>query len=232
MKMSLLVAAVVIGLCSSAYADSIAQWTFETSAPTTAGPFSPEVGTGAASGSHASGLTVYSSPLGDGSAQSFSSNHWGVGDYYQFQTSTTGYTDIQVAWNQTSSSTGPGSFELQYSTDGSTFIDQAAYIVGTTSWSSTGSPKATIESFDLASLLALNNASSVYFRLVDTSTAAAGGGTVGTSGADRVDNFTISGTPIPAAVPLPSAAAAGMGLLALLAASTAWKSRRLLAVHS
>src|SRR5690242_3123267 len=76
-------------------AATIATWTFETTAPATAGPFAPEVGAGAATGFHA-GATTYSSPAGNGSAKSFSSNTWAVGDYYQFQVSTLGQQDIAV----------------------------------------------------------------------------------------------------------------------------------------
>src|SRR6266446_9928561 len=84
----------------------IAQWTFETSIPATAGPFAPEVGSGSASGLHA-GAAVYSSPAGNGSAHSYSANTWAVGDYWQFQTSTLGFSGIALSWDQASSSTGP-----------------------------------------------------------------------------------------------------------------------------
>ena len=69
----------ILAVASSASATTIATWTFETSVPTTAGPFSPEVGAGSAIGSHASSATVYSSPSGNGSFHSFSSTNWGVG---------------------------------------------------------------------------------------------------------------------------------------------------------
>src|SRR5690349_21798851 len=72
----------------------IADWTFETSVPTTAGPYVAEGGVNAAtsfaSGLHA-GASVYSNPAGAGSAESFSSTAWAIGDYYQFTSSTIGY---------------------------------------------------------------------------------------------------------------------------------------------
>ncbi len=62
------VAAVAVSYAaSSAMAGTIADWTFETSIPSTAGPYSPEVGAGSATGSHAAAST-YSSPAGNGSA--------------------------------------------------------------------------------------------------------------------------------------------------------------------
>ena len=65
-----------------------AQWTFETSAFTSisnvgTAPLStsiaPEVGSGAATGLHASSATVWSAPTGDGSPKGFSADHYGRG---------------------------------------------------------------------------------------------------------------------------------------------------------
>lgn len=186
---------------------TVAQWTFETSVPTTAGPLSPEVGSGTAIGFHA-GASVYSNPVGNGSAESWSSTIWTVGDYYQFQVSTFGYQDIVLSWDQTSSGTGPRDFKLQYSVNGTTFTDFATYAVlenisangGT--WSSSIARSNYSYSYDLTSILALDNVSAAYFRLIDISTTSANGGTVASGGTDRVDNFTI--TAKNAYVPAPS----------------------------
>jgi hypothetical protein len=175
----------------------IANWTFETSQPTTAGPYVPEVGAGAASGFHQSAST-YSSPSGNGSAHSFSSNTWGVGDYYQFTFASSGYTDLTLGFDQTSSSTGPGAFKVEVSTDGTTYTDLAggSYSVlanssPNTPWNTTTPNSAYSYTFDgLADGI-------VGIRLVDTSTIAAGGGPVGTGGTDRVDNVVISGVAVP-----------------------------------
>jgi hypothetical protein len=205
---------------TSAHADIIAKWTFETSAPTTAGPFTPEVGSGSALGSH-SGASTYSSPAGNGSARSFSSTNWLIGDYYQFQANTTGYDSIQVSWDQTSSGTGPRNFKLAYSTNGTTFTDFVNYSVlangasPNAAWSSGTAVAAYGFAQNLSSITALNNSSTVYFRLSDVGTVAAGGGTVGSGGTDRVDNFTISGAVV-SAVPVPAAAwLLGSGIIAL-----------------
>src|SRR4051812_10664823 len=71
------------------------------------GPLIAESGVGSAFGSHTATATVYSSPAGNGSARSFSSNNWVVGDYYQFNVPTTLLQDIMISFDQTSSSTGP-----------------------------------------------------------------------------------------------------------------------------
>jgi len=178
-------------------------WTFETSAPTTAGSFNPEIGAGSASGFHASGAAVYSSPAGNGSAHSFSSNTWVAGDYYQFQVSTFGFSGLDISFDQTSSGTGPKDFALQYSTNGTSFTNVATYSVLTngspnTPWSSTGSANPAFNfNYDLSSVSGLLGQSTVYFRLVDLDTISANGGTVGTGGTDRVDNFTVAAIPEP-----------------------------------
>ncbi len=198
-------------VCASNYTQAatvLSDWTFETSSPTTAGPFAPEVGSGAASGFHA-GASTFSSPSGNGSAHSFSSNTWASGDYYQFTLSTLGNSGISLSWDQTSSSTGPKDFALYYSTDGSNFTSVSTYSVqvnGTpnTAWNGTTSSSVYTMSDSLTSLSSLNNQGSVYFRLVDQDTTAENGGTVATAGTDRVDNFVVSASVT--AVPLPATA--------------------------
>ncbi|MEA3186589.1 MAG: fibronectin-binding autotransporter adhesin, partial [Chthoniobacter sp.] len=188
----------------AAAADVIADWTFETSAPTTAGPFAPEVAltSGSASGSHA-GAAVYSSPVGNGSQHSFSSTLWAVGDYWQFALSTVGYRELTLSFDQLSSNSGPGQFQFSYSSDGSSFTNIGSpYTVSPnaspTGWSQTTAITATTYTFDLRSFSALNNGNT-FFRLTDTSTTSASGGTVATGGTDRVDNFIVSGISLPAA---------------------------------
>jgi hypothetical protein len=205
-------------------ANTIAQWTFETSQPATAGPFAAEVGTGNASSVH-SGTTTYSSPAGNGSAHSFSSNDWLAGDYYQFTTNTLGESGITLSWDQTSSSTGPAQFILQYGTDGTNFTDFSSgslsdpYTVSTSvGWSSGSSTSLTHYSADLSSISGLNNQATVFFRLVNKVDASDARGT------DRVDNFTINGV---AAAPLPPAVYGGLSMLVLLGVrkGRAWGAR-------
>lgn len=179
----------------------IADWTFESSAPLTAGPFSPEVGSGSALGSHAAAST-YSSPAGNGSSHSFSSTSWAVGDYYLFNISTLGLGDLSLSWDQTSSNTGPRDFALQYSTDGSSFITFASYQVlanssPNTPWSSATHNSAYTINQDLSAISALDNKPSIFLRLIDQDTVSANGGTVASGGTDRIDNFAISASPVP-----------------------------------
>jgi len=188
----------------TARATTIADWTFETTPPASSGPITADsgvnAGTAQATGSHV-GTSTYSSPAGNGSAHSYSSTNWAVGDYYQFEASTTSYSNIEFMWDQTSSNTGPGQFQLEYSTDGTSFTNfGSAYTVLANAapnpvWNTSTTSTGYTTTDNLSSISALNNASTVYFRLVDHSTTSANGGTVGSAGTDRVDNVIIETVP-------------------------------------
>ncbi|MBV6452642.1 MAG: hypothetical protein MHPDNHAH_03402 [Anaerolineales bacterium] len=180
-------------------ATTIAQWTFE--APNTPAdasnlavypnPIAPATGTGSTAGVHASANTDWSTPAGNGSVDSFSSNEWAIGDYYQFSTTTTGYTGIQVSWDQTRSSTGPGEFKLAYSVDGVNFTDFGVpYTILANTWSSGSTSSTSSFAYDLSAITALDDQATVYFRLVNNVVPG------GTGGTNRVDNFAISGTAV------------------------------------
>ena len=195
---------------SAQAATTIAQWTFEspnTPADATDAATYPNLippaagGTGNAGGFHASTATDWTTPVGNVSADSFSSNTWAVGDYYQFTVSTLNYTGIQVSWDQTGSATGPRDFRLAYSTDGTNFTDFGSpYTVllnggaPNPAWGATTGSSAYSFSRDLSAVTAIDNQANVYFRLIDNSTTAINGSPVAAGGTNRVDNFTVSGT--------------------------------------
>lgn len=215
-----LASAMVFAGVGQANAAIIANWTFEVSVPATAGPHNAEVGSGEASGFHADSSVVYSNPSGNGSLESFSSNFWSVGDYYQFKVSTIGMNSIKLTFDQASSNTGPRDFQVQYSNDGTTFNNfGSVYTVlanasPNPTWNTTTPSSLYTNVFDLSSVTALDNQASIWIRLTDVSTVSANGGTVATGGTDRVDNVIIEGT---AAVPEPaSLAVLGIGAAALL----------------
>lgn len=203
MRKALIVTGIAV-ICSAAKAQhiwnpatDIAMWTFEASTPggssgTSNGPYSPEFGSGSAIGQHTLSGTNWSSPVGNGSAESWSSTHWSAGDYYQFKTSTIGWTNIEISWDQTRSNTGPADFALQYSTDGVNFTEYLTYNVGALTWSSGSYAASSNYGFSFSTWL--DNQASVYFRLTSRQTTATGG-------TNRVDNFVVSGTP--GAVPEP-----------------------------
>ncbi len=213
-------------------ADTIADWTFQTAASTnniigtgktpgaTQSGISADIGLGTASASHASASTAWSIPSGNGSTNSWSANNWAVNDYFQFSVSTVGFTGITLAYDQTGSSTGPGTFSLQYSADGLNFIPSGGnYALTVSTWTPGTYASGFTFNYDLSSVSALNENPTVYFRIVDESPTTGGsisGGNVGTAGTDRVDNFIVSGV---SDVPEPSSIALGLvGGFALLLA--------------
>lgn len=183
------------------HAAVLTQWTFETSTPANSGPHAAEIGTGTATGLHTSEATSYSHPVGNGSKESFSSDRWAAGDFYQFTFSTLGKADISLTFSQGSSASGPGSFEIFYSTGGlfsSTGITYAVFAhVSPNTATSFGSwddiyPNSNYSyAFDLSSISALNDQATVSIRLQMIGTSNPSGGAVAATGSSRVDNVTI-----------------------------------------
>jgi hypothetical protein len=220
-----------LAFASSAKADTVAQWTFESSYTGISGtsaalsPILPEtLYAGAladAGGNHVGAGTVWSSPSGNGSLHSFSANLWAQNDYWQFTLTPNGalpnLSGISVTYDQNGSATGPKTFYFEYSTDGSTFnkVGSDYALTSGISWSTGTAGQPTQESFDLSAITALNTATTMYFRIVDDSVTTGGainGGNIGTAGTDRLDNFTINA----AVIPEPSSLSllGGFGLLA------------------
>jgi MYXO-CTERM domain-containing protein len=199
----------------SASAAVATQFTFETNTPAdlnnsqTISGITADSGTGTASAFHGSAATDYSTPGGNGSANSLSSNTWAVGDYYQFTADLTSVTGAQLEFDQVSSSTGPGAFKVQISTDGTNFTDLAgsAYTSSSAvSFSASGSELTTSPPRFLFDISALDGFSTAAIRLVDTAAP------TGTSGTSRVDNVTFGSNLTPPTVaPEP----ASLGVLAL-----------------
>lgn len=166
---------------------------------------------------HAVAAATYTSPTGNGSTYSFSSNNWSPGDYYQVVLPTTGFSNLQLAWDQARSSTGPANFAVQMSTDGTTFTELTTYTVlqsggggapGT--WSST-----TYNSLYTNSLLlpaAADEQASLTLRFVNAEAAVSSA-----SGSNRIDNITVTSVPEPAGM----LACSGLALAAL-----GWLRRR------
>jgi MYXO-CTERM domain-containing protein len=149
---------------------------------------------------HALAATTWSTPAGNGSQYSFSSNNWSVGDYYQITLSTLGYGNVSLSWDQTRSSTGPSSFRVDVSTDGTNFSTiLASYSViqaglagsGTLSWSTSAANYQSAFTTTLASIAGADDAASLTFRFVNLSTVAVGG-------TNRIDNIIVSGDVVPA----------------------------------
>ena len=219
---SLLMASAVIATASAASADVIAGWSMSTAvaAATTGTNYTygaADLGALASgtslSGFHAVAATTWSSPAGNGSTYSLSSNNWTTGDYYQVSMATTGYSDISVSWDQTRSSTGPSAFSLSMSTDGGASFTTllASYTVvqagltgsGTTTWNATTNQTG----FTTTTIIGISaaNKGNILLRFNSLSTTAS-------AGTGRVDNISVTG----AVVPTPGAIAL-IGLAGLVA---------------
>jgi MYXO-CTERM domain-containing protein len=207
-KQMFIASAVALAASSAASAAIVAGWTMTTAVPaaTTGSNYvygAADNGDATAGTSlsafHALAATTWSSPSGNGSSFSLSSNNWSVGDYYQIAVSTTGYSDIYLAWDQTRSSTGPSSFRVDMSTDGTNFttilanytIIQAGLTgTGTLAWSIANGVQSAFTT-TIASISGADNQANLVFRFVNLST-------VATGGTNRIDNIVVSSGPIPA----------------------------------
>lgn len=188
---------------------AIAKWTFEgISVTTPSASLNISSGSGIAdmgsqtsgslfSSTHASASTVWTNPTGNGSAKSITSDHWAIGDYWQFKVKTSNYKDLQLSFDTTGSNTGPNQFKLQYSIDGTNFSDIGSpFAITNDSWSSGSYKSISNKSFDLSAISDLIDKPSIYIRVVNNSTTAISG-TFGTGGTNRIDNFLISGKVMP-----------------------------------
>ncbi|HVZ94097.1 MAG TPA: hypothetical protein VG797_06265 [Phycisphaerales bacterium] len=214
-------AAAVVALAGAASAANLAAFSFELSPPSGPGPHTADAGLFAASsnirGSHVSGATVYDNPVGNGSVESFSSNNWAIGDFYEIRTNTLGYTAITFQWDQVSSNTGPRDFNLQISTDGganyvNVLINQISRANASPAWSS-GTPTGIDTHGPTALGAAAANLADLRIRITMNTSVSANGGTVASGGTSRIDDVVVAGTLIP--TPGALALMAGAGLVGL-----------------
>jgi hypothetical protein len=204
-----------MAFAAAASAQLIAGWTIDTGLPTGTGlPIQSSYTYGAAEsgalagsastslfGVHANPQTAWTSPAGNGSQYSLSSNRWASGDYYQIDLSTSGFSNIAVSWDQARSSTGPQFFDLMYSTDGGAnwVTALAGYEVlrpggggvpGTRS-SSTYDPQYT-STFVFGA--ELDDQATLSIRFMAASEPS------GISGSNRIDNIFVESIPAPGAI--------------------------------
>ena len=222
-----LLGAMAIANSGAASASLIAQWTYEVNTPldvtnSATGPtVAADIGIGTGTAVHATAGADWSTPTGNGSANSYSANEWLVGDYFQYEVSTVGYTAITLAWDQISSGTGPGVFDLEYRIGNSgaftTLLND--YVVlpnqtgapGVGTWGSVTPLAGTSYFYDLSSIPAVENQPIVQFRLtMATNADSTPPGTVATGGTSRVDNFTVNAIPEPSTFALGAIACVGL----------------------
>ncbi|MFM7480702.1 MAG: hypothetical protein ACKO4V_06180 [Planctomycetota bacterium] len=209
-------------LSMSSAAAVVASWSITTAFPTGTGqvPTGQNYSVGAADAGdqtanselrsfHTLAAATYTSPAGNGSQYSFSSNNWSSGDYYEARVSTSNYSNISVSWDQARSSTGPASFELIFSTNGGLSFTTvvASYAVlqsgggGAPGTWSTSTYNALYTSSQ--ALAGAEDASQLLIRFRSLVTTAA-------SGSNRIDNVVISGDLVPAPGAVALLAVAGL----------------------
>ena len=227
MKIRSTVFAIFLAFAYSASGQAISQWTFEKNTPpdlndSASGPsVNADFGNGTAGGIHASAATDWTTPAGNGSANSFASNEWVIGDSYTFALSTVGFSDIFVTFDQMRSGTGPNIFNIQYSVDGGgSFTAFDSYSVDEANWNPSFRTSNSYV-FDFSNITALDNNPTVAFRLLNTTT------TAQPAGVAQIDNFFVSaGAPTFPAIPEPSTSALIGAALGLLAIAHRCKSRK------
>jgi len=142
--------------------------------------------------------TSYTSPAGNGSSYSLSSNVWKAGDYYEAVFSTTGFTNLNFSFDLTRSSTGPASWEVVMSLDGgATFASLIPSLdLTAVSWSSSTYNPASTYSVGLGR--SAIDAGSVMVRVRALVDAVSSSGAFAAGGTARIDNVMVYGDVIPA----------------------------------
>jgi len=193
---------------------TITQWNFNSNpadASTGTGLTTPSTGTGTASTVGSTSTSFASGDANGGSTDPASGDDsgWNITTYAtqgtgdkskgtQFAVSTAGFQNILVKWDQRHSNTAPRHVQLQYTTDGSAWIDFGSPFVG-----AAGDTWFNNRSADLSSIPAANNNPNFGIRIVatfaPTTSAYAASNTASnysTTGTWRFDMVTISGTPL------------------------------------
>jgi len=199
----------------------IAQWNFNSTIPDAAvgtGVTTPSIGAGTASLVTALTPTFAGGSTNDPASAGTDNSGWNTTGYpaatsgnktagVRFDVSTVGKQNLSVRWDQRVSNTGSKYSRLQYTTNGTTFLDfpTAVAVTGATTFEA--------HTNNLSLLPGVNNNASFGFRIVNEfeSTATGGGASayvpaLSTSayagtGTTRFDLVTLFGDPIPAANP-------------------------------
>ena len=200
---------------------AFAQWNFNSVTPdasVTTGTSSPSLGTGTASLVGGATATFATGDTTFDPAGTTDNSGWNTATYpaqgtgnktrgAQFAVSTAGKQNIVISWSSESPGTGSKYGRLQYSTNGTDFVDVTGAFTNGGTFS--------VKTNSLAGISGVNNNPNFAFRFMSEweSTAAntananyvAASGTYGTAGSMRYDMVTVSGTSYIAAGPATNA---------------------------
>lgn len=230
---TLAAAAATLALAGAAHANTIVQWNFNSTTPdnnSTTGTLMPVTGAGTASAVGGT-TTSYASGTANGGSSDLTSadnSGWGLSTFAaqatgnktrgaQFLFSTVGLQDIVFTFDLRHSNTAAATEVVQYTVDGSSFIDIATF---TATAGDTWNKARTV---DFSAISAADNNANFGVRVVagfgsgGNYVATSPTGTYATTGTWRFDQVTATGTTVP--VPEPETYAlmlAGLGVLGLV----------------
>jgi len=202
----------------------VAQWNFNTvsaDANVGTGSTSPSIGSGTAALVGGTTATFATGSNGDPASSGNDNSGWNTTSYpaatannktagVQFNVSTVGKQNIVVSWDERVSNTGSRYVRLQYTTNGTMFLDfpTATAINAATVFES--------KTNNLSGFMGVNNNPNFAFRIVtefessaantSNSNYVGAAGAYGTSGTVRFDMVTMIGTTIPSSNAPPAAA--------------------------
>jgi endonuclease/exonuclease/phosphatase family metal-dependent hydrolase len=213
--------AVAILTVISTAPEVIAQWNFNSTSPdgaTGTGTILPSLGSGVASLVGGATATFATGDTSLDPAGSTDNSAWNTSTYpaqgtgnktrgVQFAVSTAGRQNIVISWTSQASNTGTKYAHLQFTTNGTDFIDFPTAVTNATTFS--------VKTNSLAAFSGVNNNPNFAFRILaefessaintaNTNYVAANAtSTYGSPGTLRYDMVTISGSPLVSAPPAP-----------------------------
>ncbi|MCL6261050.1 chitobiase/beta-hexosaminidase C-terminal domain-containing protein [Aquiflexum sp. TKW24L] len=151
-------------------------------------------------------FTTYVLGSGGTGTSAKNANGWqeavGIDKYWQVKVNTIGFESLSISSKQQGSNTGPKDFRIDYSLDGEVW---AALPGGSISVSSLNFNSGTVTSLPIPA--AASNQETVFLRWIKSTNVSINGGTVASTGTNRIDDIFIEGIAIgealePAATPI------------------------------
>lgn len=214
---SVAAAAAGLALAGAAQASTLVQWNFNASPAdnnTATGTLNPAVGAGVAGTLGGASSAFFSGSANGGSSDTTASDNsaWSLSTFAaklsgdksrgaQFLFSTVGFEDLVFTYDVRHSDTAPATEVVQYTLDGSSFIDIAAFTA------TAGNVWNKARSIDFSSISGADNNANFGVRVVagfgsnGDYAATAAGASYGSSGTWRIDQVSLAGTALPVPEP-------------------------------